>query len=63
MSAGVRAPATDEELATRQSALHEEATDLLAELHRARVVAALQATGRDDDAALAQLMIRAAPPS
>jgi hypothetical protein len=35
----VRAPATDEELATRQSALHEEATDLLAELHRSRVVA------------------------
>jgi transcriptional regulator len=30
---------------------------------RARVVAALQATGRDDDAALAQLMIAAAPPS
>jgi len=35
----VRAPAADEELATRQSALHEEATGLLAELHRARVFA------------------------
>ena len=32
-------------------------------IDRARVVAALQATGRDDDAALAQLMIVAAPPS
>jgi transcriptional regulator len=30
---------------------------------RARVVAALQSTGRDDDAALAELMVATAPPS
>ena len=29
---------------------------------RSRVIAALKATGRDDDAALAQLMAAAAPP-